>query len=102
MMPPMILRKFFQDNFDKVNYHALARNPNAIPILEKYINDVGPELSASMLSLNPNAVHIFEKYPNNMSDGFAQSNENPEIIDILIKKKRNIKLEYIVCKSSSN
>ena len=27
--PPMKLRKAFQDNFDRVNWHCLSRNPNA-------------------------------------------------------------------------
>ena len=53
----MILRKFAKDNFDKVDWDALSRNPNAIHILENNLDKVNWQ----RLSGNPNAIHILEK-----------------------------------------
>ena len=52
----MILRKFAKNNFDKIDWDALSRNPNAIHILENNLDKVNWE----RLSGNPNAIHIIE------------------------------------------
>jgi len=46
-----------EQNLDKVNWHNLSKNPNAIHLLEQNINKVDWE----MLSCNREAIHILEQ-----------------------------------------
>ena len=71
-------------NLNKVDWHALSKNPNAIHILEKNLT----EIDWWLLSRNPNAIHMLEK--NHDKIYWPCLSSNPNAIHILENNISNI------------
>ncbi|MDB4352834.1 hypothetical protein OAA60_05345 [Porticoccaceae bacterium] len=68
---------------DKVHWHVLSTNPNAIHILEKNLNKVNWDA----LSMNHNAIHILE---NNLDKvNWGGLSRNPNIFEYDYKEIKN-------------
>ena len=75
---------FVSNNFDKLVFCTLSRNPNAIHLLEKNMN----KIEWNWLCLNPNAIHIIEQNLDHIS--WQLLSENPNAIEILENNKDKI------------
>jgi hypothetical protein len=67
-----------EKNLDKVNWDWLSQNPNAIHILEKNIDKLD-KVSWYWLSKNPNAIHILENNLDKVS--WENLSRNPNIFE---------------------
>lgn len=67
----------YANNFDKINWSRLSRNPNAISILEKHLD----KIDWSELSSNPNAIHLLKDNLDKIN--WAELSSNPNAISIL-------------------
>ena len=80
-----------EQNLDKINWHYLSKNPNAIHILETNRN----KIDWWYLSCNPNAIHLLEQNMDKISWYYLSQNPNIFIYDY-DKMKLNSKTSEVV------
>ena len=64
--------RLLEQNIDKIEWCNLSRNPNAIHLLEQNVDKIDWEF----LSLNPNAIHLLKQNLDKIDWGFLSSNPN--------------------------
>ena len=76
-----------EQNLDKVNWHNLSKNPNAIHLLEQNINKVDWDY----LSLNPSAIHLLAPLDHQkMKENISLFKE--ELIEYVFNPQRLVRL----------
>jgi hypothetical protein len=73
-----------EKNLDKISWHGLSGNPNAIHILEKNLDKIDWDI----LSTNHNAIHILEKNPDKIDWYWLSRNPNIFELDYSLLNKR--------------
>jgi len=64
--------QLIEKNLDKVSWHYLSRNPNAIHLLERNMD----KINWDCLTLNPNAIHLLENNIDKIDWAYLSENTN--------------------------
>ncbi len=75
---------FLEKNLDKVNWYNLAKNINAIHIIEKNLDKLDSFCKDALLR-NPKAINVIERNFDRFKNDYYALSENPNGIHLLTK-----------------